>query len=53
MVWGIAILGITLLGVVALLLAEVFSVFAEDTGAATDTKADATLTDHTELDKAA
>jgi hypothetical protein len=53
MAWGIAITGITLMGMVVLLLAEVFSVVANDADTKTGATSEPTTTERAELDKAA
>jgi hypothetical protein len=53
MAWGIAITGITLLGMVVLLLAEVFTVVADDAGAKAEAAPEQTRAKRVELDKAA
>jgi hypothetical protein len=53
MAWGIAITGITLMGMVILLLAEVFTVVANDADTKIDAAAEQTPAERTELDKAA
>ena len=52
MAWGIAITGITLMGMAVLLLAEILSTVGNEADAA-DATAEAAATEHAELDKAA